>query len=94
MSSIRTITRIEPGQFALILGVTYALLGIIVGILMFMFVSLIPNMPAMGGMGRGMTVIFIPILYGVFGYVFGFIGAAVYNLVAGSVGGIKVTVSE
>jgi hypothetical protein len=30
----------------------------------------------------------------VIGYICGFIGAAIYNLVAGTVGGIKVTVSE
>jgi hypothetical protein len=93
MSSIRSITRIEPGQFALIIGATYALMGIIAAILMFMFASMIP-IPGMGNMGRGVAVILVPVIYGVLGYVSGFIGAAVYNLVAGTVGGIKVTVSE
>ncbi len=96
MSNIRSITRIEPGQLALIMGATYALLGVILAILMFVFMSVIPlpGMGAMGGMGRGMTAILFPIIYGVMGYVCGFIGAAIYNLVAGTVGGIKVTVSD
>ncbi len=93
MSSIRSITRIEPGQFALVMGATYALMGIIFAILMFMFASLLP-VPGIGNMGRGLAVFLIPVIYGVLGYVCGFIGAAIYNLVAGTVGGIKVTVSD
>lgn len=94
MSSIRSITRIEPGQFALIMGVTYVLLGIIIGLLMYLFTSMIPMPAPFGNTARGIGVIFIPIIYGVFGYICGFIGAVIYNLVAGTVGGIKVTVSE
>jgi hypothetical protein len=93
MSSIRSITRIEPGQFALMMGATYALLGVIVAVIMFMFASMIP-IPGMGSMGRGIAVVLVPIAYGVLGYVCGFVGAAIYNVVAGTVGGIKVTVSE
>lgn len=37
-------------------------------------------------------VIFLPIMYGVIGFVAGAIGAAVYNLVAGFVGGIEIEV--
>ena len=94
MSSIRSITRIEPGQFALIMGVTYLLIGIIIGVLMYLFTSMIPMPTPLGSTARGIGVIFIPIIYGVIGYICGYIGAAIYNLVAGTVGGIKVTVSE
>ncbi len=94
MSSIRSITRIEPGQFALIMGVTYVLLGIILGVMMFLFTSMIPMPTPFGSAARGVGAIFSPIIYGVLGYVSGFIGAIVYNLVAGTVGGIKVTVSD
>ena len=94
MSSIRSITRIEPGQFALIVGVTYVLFGIIIGVLMYLFTSMIPMPAPFGSTVRGVGAIFIPLFYGVFGYISGFIGAMIYNLVAGTVGGIKVTVSE
>jgi hypothetical protein len=94
MSNIRSITRIEPGQFALIMGVTYVLIGIIIGVLMYLFTSMIPMPAPFGSAARGIGVIFIPIVYGIIGYICGFIGAMIYNLVAGTVGGIKVTVSD
>lgn len=94
MSSIRSISRIEPGQFALIMGATYVLFGIIAAVLLFVFTSMIPASAGLGGMTRGIGVIFVPIIYGILGYVCGFIGAVIYNLVAGTVGGIKVTVTE
>jgi hypothetical protein len=55
---------------------------------------MIPIPAPFGSAARGIGVIFIPLIYGVIGYICGFIGAAIYNLVAGTVGGIKVTVSE
>lgn len=94
MSSIRSISRIEPGQFALIMGATYVLFGILAAVVLFMFTSLIPASAGLGSMSRGIGVIFVPIIYGVLGYVCGFIGAVIYNLVAGTVGGIKVTVTD
>lgn len=94
MSSIRSISRVEPGQFALIMGATYVLFGIILAVIMFGVSSVIPAAYGFGMMSRGLTVILIPIIYGIVGYICGFIGAAIYNLVAGTVGGIKVTVTE
>jgi hypothetical protein len=94
MSSIRSISRVEPGQFALVTGVTYVFFGIIAAVLMFLFTSMMPATAGFGSMVRGVGVIFLPIIYGVLGYIFGFIGALVYNVVAGVVGGIKFTVTE
>jgi len=37
-------------------------------------------------------LIFLPIMYGVIGFIAGAIGAALYNLVAGVVGGIEIEV--
>ena len=36
--------------------------------------------------------IFMPIIYAVMGFIFGLIGAAIYNLIAGWIGGIEVEV--
>ncbi len=95
MSNIRSITRIEPGQFALMMGATYALLGIIFGVIVFAFVAAIPMAGAsFGALGRGMGVLFFPVIYGIIGYIGGLVGALIYNLAAGTVGGIKVTVSD
>jgi hypothetical protein len=55
---------------------------------------MIPMPAPFGSTARGVGAIFIPLFYGVIGYISGFIGALIYNLVAGTVGGIKVTVSD
>lgn len=94
MSSIRSISRIEPGQFALISGATYLFLGIIGAVLMFAFASFLPSTRGLGMLSGGLVLVIVPILYAVVGFVFGLIGAVIYNLVAGVVGGIKVTVTE
>jgi hypothetical protein len=44
------------------------------------------------GMGFGAIIIF-PIFYGIIGGVFAAIGAVIYNLVAGWVGGLEVDIS-
>jgi hypothetical protein len=41
-----------------------------------------------GGIMLGMGI-FMPIVYGVMGFVFGVIGAALYNLVARQIGGLE-----
>ena len=94
MSSIRSISRIEPGQFALVIGATYALLGIFFAICFFLLSSFIPASAGLPSMSRGFMIILFPIMYGVFGYIGGFIGAMIYNLVSGTVGGIKVAVAD
>jgi hypothetical protein len=38
------------------------------------------------------AVVLLPVLYGVFGFVFTLIGAALYNLIARGVGGIDITI--
>jgi len=50
-------------------------------------------MAIMGGMGLFM-IILIPVMYGAMGFVGGLISAALYNLIAKFVGGIKVEVVD
>jgi hypothetical protein len=51
------------------------------------------EVPAFIGTALGVgAVIFLPIFYGVLGLVVGAIGAAVYNLFAGIVGGVEIDV--
>jgi hypothetical protein len=95
MTGIRTISRIEPGQLALVMGGTYVLFGIIGAVLVYAFASMIPSASSSTfGMMTGFGVILIPVFYGIFGYIGGFIAAVIYNVVCGTVGGIKVTVEE
>ncbi len=75
-----------------------ALLGLVFGLGMLMFGTMLGGLfgaghSGMGMMGVGMGVgmmIFLPIMYGVFGFIAGVIGAAIYNLVASIVGGIEI----
>lgn len=69
----------------LIFGVIFALLSIV-------GVSLgDPDTPALVGMMFGVgAVIMLPLFYGAMGFVFGAIGAALYNVFAGIVGGLEV----
>jgi hypothetical protein len=80
------------GLFGLVFGLCFLLFGTLFGSMM----GSISDNPAAGA-GFGMLggigmVILLPIMYGVMGFVAGAIGAAIYNLVAGWVGGIELEV--
>lgn len=99
MSNIRTITRLDPGQFGLVIGSMYLIIGIIVTVLFAIIMKLVssaapPSSAGLGQMATGFGLVFLPIIYAIFGYIFGIVGALIYNLLAGIVGGIRVTVSE
>ena len=93
------ITRIAVGSAAVVFGAFNALMGLFVG-LIFAAVSLLgagfagdadpelpPFMGALFGVG---AVVFFPIFYGMMGVVFGALGAAFYNLIAGLFGGLRI----
>jgi hypothetical protein len=81
------IKRFSIGQSAKVLGVLYLLFGLL-------FVPFFLLMGAFGPEGAaGFGTVFalgMPLMYAVFGLIGGAIGAALYNLVAGWVGGIEI----
>jgi hypothetical protein len=98
------VRRVGPGSAFKVGLVLYALLGLVLGICM-AFISMVagtlgsmgqtagPNAKLFGfGMGFG-AIIFFPLIYGLIGGIFAAIGAAIYNLVAGWVGGLEVDIS-
>jgi hypothetical protein len=99
-----TLKHIGPGSAFKIGLVTYAILGLAIGIFMALFSMMVGNLGSLGqsaapgakliglGMGFG-AIIFFPICYGLIGGIFGAIGAVIYNLVAGWVGGLEVDIS-
>ena len=99
-----TVKRVAPGSAFKIGLAMYAILGFVLGIFM-AFISMVvgtvgslgesaaPGAKLLGfGMGFGAIILF-PICYGVIGGIFAAIGAAIYNLVAGWVGGLEVDIS-
>ena len=94
-----TVKRIAPGSAFKVGGITYAIMGLLFGIL-FALISMAggANIPgAQAGVFRlffGVgAIVFLPIFYGIIGGISGAIGAAIYNLVAGWVGGLEVDIS-
>jgi len=99
-----TVKRVGPGSAFKVGLVLYAILGLVLGIFM-AFISMVAgSLGSMGqsaapgaklfgfGMGLG-AIIFFPICYGLIGGIGAAIGAAIYNVVAGWVGGLEVDIS-
>ena len=90
--------RIEPLSFAKVAGILYALIGVLAALFMWMFSSVLSGFagpeagmfPSMFGLG---SVIVFPILYGILGFLFGFVAASLYNVVADRIGGIELDLS-
>jgi len=73
------------------------LIGIPVGLIMIIFGAAFMSSRSEGAMGGGgfgigigiFYMIGLPILYGVFGFIFGAIGALIYNMASGIIGGVE-----
>lgn len=90
------IKRINVLKLAIFQGALMAAFGLLAGLCFLVFGSMFAKMG--GGLGTAGfaggigAVIFLPIVYGIIGFIGGAIGAFVYNLVAGVVGGIEIEV--
>jgi hypothetical protein len=91
---------IAPVSCAKIAGTLYAVLGLFLGAcfsLAALAGAFASNNSGAAGIGVGAvigvgSVIFFPILYGVIGFIASLIGAWLYNVLAGMVGGIELEV--
>ncbi len=92
------IKRVGPLSFAKVTGTLYANLGVLIG-------GVISIVSLLGGFASGKpegavfgaflgvgAIIVVPILYAAAGFVMTLIGAALYNLIAGFVGGVEIDV--
>lgn len=83
-------------SFAKLYGGLSGLMGLIVGVLFFL-ISLVGVAlgTGIGGLVVGIGIlIFLPIIYGIAGFVMGAISAFLYNIVASKVGGIELELEE
>jgi hypothetical protein len=96
------IRRVDPLSAGKVAGLLYALIGLLVGAVF----SLIGMAGAAFGpeVGEGRAIfgllfgvgaiIALPIFYGVLGFICFAIGAVVYNVLAGMVGGVRIEVEQ
>lgn len=93
------LTRIGPVSVAKVSFVVYAAMGLFFGAI-FSLASLVgavfgaaarDESAAVGAIFGVGAIIFFPLMYGVFGALGGLVMAWLYNLVAGVVGGVEVT---
>ncbi len=92
---MQVVKRIGVGSAAKVYGLTLGILGVFIGMLYALMFSFLPAFNDMPGGGFGIAMLIItPILYGVIGFVFGALGAFVYNFVAGKFGGLEIELSE
>lgn len=78
------------GQTAKVLGLLYALMGLIFVPFLLVATMFSPNE---GNFGIGFALA-LPVLYGLAGFIFTAIGCALYNWVAGMVGGIEIKLDD
>ena len=92
------ITRIGPMSLAKIAGTLYAAIGLFIGLVVALFALAGADFGggangAVLGSALGLgAIVLLPILYGGLGFVVTLIGAALFNLAAGFVGGVEIDV--
>ena len=92
---MQKVKKIGVLSFAKILGLLYAIFGLIVGALF----SLFPLTGFVGAADVGLffgtaSIIIFPIIYGIMGFIGGLITAFFYNLVAGKIGGLELEITK
>ena len=95
------VKRVGPLSAAKLMGVLYALAGLLVGGLISL-ISIVGGALATAGEGSPFAsmlfgagaIVVLPIFYGVLGFVTTLIGAALYNVVASMVGGVELEVQN
>lgn len=97
------IRKIGVLSVAKVFGLVYAGIGLLLGAIVSVFSSIGSLLGTLGqGNGNALwgllfgvgAIIFLPIFYGVLGFLVTALSAAIYNLAAGLVGGIEIEISE
>lgn len=96
------IRRVGPLSCAKVGGLLYAVMGLVAGVFFALFSSIfsaagmwtdMPDGAGMMGLFFGVgAIVVLPICYGILGFLTALIGAAIYNVLAGVVGGVEIDV--
>ena len=93
------ITRIQPMSLAKLSALVYAVFGLLIGAIMSLFaiggaMFLPRDEGGMFGMIFGAAaIVILPVVYGALGFISAFVGALLYNVAAGVVGGVDLEVN-
>jgi hypothetical protein len=97
----KRLAHVSPLQLGITLGLIYAIISLVIIVPIFLLISLIgvtgaarPGGAALPAIFSGIFLLFLPIIYGVLGFIGGVIMAFVYNLTAKWTGGIEFTTEE
>ena len=92
---MKTVKKVDIMSMAKVQAVICAIFGLILGITVALFGGIIGSVSGsvMGVWGIA-SIIILPILYAIFGFIAGALGAVFYNLAAGWVGGIEVELED
>ena len=92
------IERIGVLSFGKINGVIGAVFGLIVGIFFSLIFSFIPMTPEGADfpslMFGTLSIVFLPIMYGLIGFLFGILFAFIYNIVVKWTGGLEIEIKR
>lgn len=93
---IKRLKNISPVQCGVVLGALYAAISLIIVPFIILVMLVAPKQGNGAGIFAGsmVFVIFIPIIYGVMGFIGGIISAAIYNLIASWTGGLEFTLAD
>jgi len=91
----KNLTRIAPLRAGIVLGILYGIFSLILVpfFLIFALLSAKTGTAAPAFMGMGFAIV-LPVIYAIFGFIGGVIGAALYNLIAGWTGGLEFEVKD
>jgi hypothetical protein len=104
-STMATLKRIGPGSAVKLGAITYAFVGLVIGIIAACVSLVAGSLTGMGGSGVGLSarafgfgmgvgaIIIAPVVYGIIGGIGAGIGAVVYNVAARWIGGLEVDIS-
>lgn len=103
MATTKTMARVGVLSVGKVMGVMYTFIGLVAGGIMgFMKLFLSSTMVSFGAepsalssLSRGiLPLLCFPIMYGILGFLSGLLMACIYNIVAGIVGGIELTLDD
>ena len=81
-------------SLAKIFGLLYALFGLILGILFSLFSSIGFGVDETGSYFGIGSILILPIMYGILGFIGGIITAYFYNLIADRIGGLEIEIEK